>query len=320
MALNIDCILILAKMFDKNTFDDKLFDRFLNTKATKVFLQHENSIGKNVNKDEIKAALKKIVKNTGYKDKYKFYLIKSNLNQLKTDIQYLQDHGKMIIKLALKKVYKIIPDEMRVNANIYLYSGGTDGGFTISRRDIFINYGNYIGKRKEFINILSHELYHSRNIPLTNRIRFAWKLVKERNRVIYELFGKSIEEGIACLVQHGPILESDDLTGNLTKRNLLLSKIQFDILNNILLNIKFGMVQKYKIEDLNIYVIGYIIVSTIYSKEGVLALDEWTINLEFRRIITKYIEICNKRNIPSGFEDEVIEWVFLPKGYNYFNN
>ena len=60
---------------------------------------------------------------------------------------------------------------------------------------------------------------------------------------------------------------------------------------------------------LNIYVIGYLIVSIIYKEKGVLILDDWTINLNFRRIIKEYIELCNKNQIPSGFKMDIIQWI-----------
>ena len=139
-------------------------------------------------------------------------------------------------------------------------------------------------------------------------------MILKTNRLTYEIIGKSIEEGIACLVQHGAILTSDDPIGTLTKRNLILSKEEFDRLNHILLSIKHDTFNYKDVVKLNIYVIGYHIVSTIYKTEGVLILDDWTIGLEYKRIIKKYIEVCNMNNIPSGFTREVVEWIIDEKG------
>ena len=37
---------------------------------------------------------------------------------------------------------------------IYLFLGGNDGGFTITRDKIYINYGKYINNTEEFIKFL----------------------------------------------------------------------------------------------------------------------------------------------------------------------
>lgn len=309
MTLNIDCILKLIEILEQDIFDEKAFNRFLKTKGTKGLLEHENYIGRKADKDEIREELKKIIKYGKYEDRYQFYRLKKNLNQLRLDIYYIKENDELIIRKALKRVYKIIPDTMEIKANICLYAGGTDGGFTINRNNVFINYGKYIGQREEFINILSHELYHSRNISIQSRIKFMWRLIFRKNRIIYGLLGKSIEEGIACLIQHGATLKVDDLTGNLTRRNLVLSNRQFDLLNKILLDIKSDKPYKKKIKNLNIYVIGYLITTVIYTEEGTSTLDEWTIDLEFKNIIKKYIKLCNMNGISSGFKDELIGWI-----------
>jgi len=41
------------------------------------------------------------------------------------------------------------------------------------------------------------------------------------NILAHKTISKILEEGIACLVQHGPYLILDDPTGILTKRSLL---------------------------------------------------------------------------------------------------
>lgn len=309
MALNIDYIIILGKIFDKNTFDEELFDEFINTAGVRGFIEHENIMGRKVDHIDIEDELRKAVKNNNYKDKYEFYRIKRNLKQLKKDIEFFKDINGLAVKLALERVYRIIPEEIKIKNNIYLYVGGVDGGFTVNRKDIFINYVNYIGQKKEFIKILSHELYHSRDITLINKIKLSIKNMSSEKRYLYGILGKAIEEGIACLIQHGAILEKDDLTGNLTRRNLFLTNEQFDILNDILMDIKFGKYSNKKINELNTYSIGYIIVSTVYNEKGPSILNDWTINLEFRRIIKAYIELCNRnKNLPS-FKYEAIEWI-----------
>lgn len=144
---------------------------------------------------------------------------------------------------------------------------------------------------------------------MKNRLIFLLKMILKVNPLIYKIIGKAMEEGIASLIQHGGKLRRDDPTGTLTKRNLMLVKEEFDLLNCILLDIKHNRYDYKKISKLNIYVIGYYIISTIYNIEGVLVLDDWTVNLKYKRIIKKYIEVCDANGISSGFTDEILEWI-----------
>ncbi|MCF6465338.1 DUF5700 domain-containing putative Zn-dependent protease [Clostridium sp. Cult2] len=309
MVINIRFIELLIKILEKDFLDETLYNQFIKTKGIKGFLNHQNSFGKIIERDYIKEELIKVIDDKHYEDVYEFYKLKDNIVQLKSDIQFINENNDLIIKTVLKEVYKIVPKEIPFKSKIYLYCGGIDGGFTINRKDIFINYGKYIGEGEEFIKVLIHEMYHSRKLPIENRIIFLFKLITRKNRLLYETIGKTIEEGIACLAQHGPNLKKDDLTGNLTKRQLLLAKEQFELINDILINIKSGKTCKKGKKHLNIYVIGYLIVSAIYKEKGVFILDDWTLDLNFRRIIKEYVELCNGNGIPPGFTDEVVEWL-----------
>ena len=309
MTLNIDSIKSLANILEQRTFDKKEFNKFIKTKGIKEFLDHQRSIDSSINIKSIEEELRKIVLDKNYMDKYEFYLIRENITQLYKDIEYIRQNGKQIIDQALKEVYKIVPEYMTVKSNIYFYIGGIDGGFTVNRKKVFINYVRYMGLGEELIKILSHEIYHSRNIPIKNRIIFLLKMVLKANPLIYETIGKAIEEGVASLVQHGGNLKTDDPIGTLTMRNLTLVKKEFDLLNHILLDIKNNKYNRKKASELNIYVIGYHIVSKIYNTEGVLILDDWTVDLKYEAIIKKYIEICNTDKTPTGFNDEILEWI-----------
>ncbi|HSH34938.1 DUF5700 domain-containing putative Zn-dependent protease [Schnuerera sp.] len=307
--INTDCIQLIIEILEKDFLDEKLYNIFIKTKGARGFLEHQSCIDNSIAKAKIKEELKKIIKDEYYEDEYEFYKLRKSLNQLKLDIQYINENADLLIKIALKKVYKIVPREMPIRYNIYLYSGGDDGGFTINRKKIFINYGKYIGEREEFINILSHEMYHSRKLPIRNKIIFLSKIMVKENRLLYETIGKSIEEGIACLVQHGPNLKKDDLSGNLTKRHLLVARDDFETLNNILMKIKSSKTLGREYNRLNIYVIGYLIVSIIYKEKGVLILDDWTINLNFRRIIEEYVELCNRNGVSTCINNEIAKWL-----------
>ncbi len=306
MEFNIDSLIVMMNFLQKDYFDEKSFKKLIKTKGMRGFLEYQRSIGQDTN---IKEELEKVIYDENYKDKYEFYIAKKKLKELEEDINYIMGHEKYILDKAMKNIYKIIPEGMKTSGKIYLFLGGNDGGFTITRDKIYINYGKYINNTEEFIKILSHEFYHSRRISLKIRLFFLLKIVFINNGKIYGLMGKIIEEGIASLVQHGSILKIDDPTGTLNSRDLLLIKDEFELLNEIIIDIKNRKNFYKKLEKLNLYAIGYYIVSTIYNAEGVIILDNWTLKLRYEDIVKKYIKICNIKEISSGFHEDIIDLI-----------
>lgn len=309
MAIDVEFLVVIAEMLSKDTFDDKLFEKLMRTRGAKAFLEQEGFLGRKVNVSDIKNEMIKLLQQEDYEDKFQFYRIKKNITRIRDDIEYLRKNRALILEKALEKVYKIVPEEMDIRTEICLYVGEYGGGFTINRNWVLINYGKYIGHKEEFVNILSHELYHSRVIPLRYKINFLFKSILKKRRDAYNLLGKIIEEGIACLIQHGAILNRDDLSGNLTRRNLSHTKEQFEILNRILLDMRYGKFDKKCLKKINVYSLGYLMVTTIYNEMGVLPLDSWTMNLDFRGIIMTFNKLCVEKNLPYGFYPEAIEWL-----------
>lgn len=306
MKLNIDSLLAIKDFLQKDYFYEKDYKRLIKTKGMKGFLEYENTLGRDIN---IKEELEKLVYIKDYKDKYGFYIAKKRLRELEDDIDYIKRYESYILAEAIKNVYKIIPNDMKINCKIYLFIGGNDGGFTVNRNKIYINYGKYINNMEEFIKVLSHELYHSRDISLRIRLLSLFKMLCSNNGRTYQIIGKIMEEGMASLTQHGAILKNNDPAGTLNSRDLLLIKYEFELLNKILLDIKNKNSYYKGLKQINLYAIGYYIVSTIYNTEGVLILDNWTVELKYEDIIKKYSEICNTREISSGFNKNILNLI-----------
>lgn len=302
LKLNMDSLVSLSNLLRKDYFDEKEFRKLIKTKGMKGFFEHQRAIEENVS---IKEELERVIYEIDYEDKYGFYIAKNNLKELENNIKYIIEHENYIVDKAIGDAYKIIPKHVGVRGKIFLFLGGNDGGFTVARKNIYINYGKYIDDIEEFIKILSHELYHSRNIPIQSRIMFFMKANLKKYGEIYGIIGKIVEEGVASLVQHGPTLKVDDPVDTLNSRDLILIKDEFKLLNEILIDIKVGRHYHKKLKELNFYAIGYYIVCTIYNAEGVFTLDNWTVNLNYERIIKRYIEICNANNVSTGFNEDI---------------
>lgn len=304
MKINIEAIEYLIRIFKEDSINGRLMDRLMGTKGMEGFIDHENARGK---RTYIRREIEKLFSQPGYQDLYGFHKIRDNLDRIEKDIENIKKQEKNIVEKAIKNLYKIIPRNMGVKYKIYLYFGGGDGGFTINRRAIYINYKLYIEDPDELIKILGHELYHCRNIPHRDRILFSFRVFLNEDGKIYEIMGKVLEEGLASLVQHGRFLEKDDPAGSLTKRKLLLIKDDFNLLNQVFLNLTYDRAYKKELRRLNIYSLGYYIVSTIYNKDGILALDSWTVNLNMGQILARYMEICQEKGIESGLDPGLIK-------------
>lgn len=307
--MNLEGVELLIQLLDKDYFDEKIFRKYISLRQTKAFLKHEKELKRNMNKTILKDELKKVILNENYEDPYDFYLLKENLPLLKDNVKYIKKNKENIISNALEKVYKIVPRKIIIKPEIYIIAGGHDGGFTNFMKRVYVNFGKYIGQMKEFEKVLAHELYHGRRLKGHNKFLLILKMTIDSEKPIFETLGRILEEGIACLIQHGVNLTKDDPIGTLTRRKLVLSQEAFYSLDEALLSIKNGNPNYKLIASLDVYVLGYKIVKILYEDKGPYILDEWTINYNYKKLIKEYVHICNKKDIPTGFRKEVDKWL-----------
>ncbi len=308
MKINIEGIKLLVEIIENNCINyDKLVE-FTKTKAMKAFMEHERSFSRDISRGMIIKELIKLKKDNEYKDKYGFYIMKENISILKENLFYIEKNGDKIISEALINVFKLVPKGIKIQPNIYLYAGGIDGGFTVCRKDVFINYIKYFNSLEEFIKVIGHELFHCRIISLSNKFRSLF-IDNVNSKYIYEILGKILEEGIACFIQHGNILEKDDPAGTLTKEKIKLIDKKFQELNSTLLKIKEGNIDYLGTETIDIYSIGYYIVSSLYSFYGKEALLPWIERYDYKKPIKSYINVSREARRESGFNEEIEGWL-----------
>lgn len=300
---------IIIDFLKESSFDEKKFIKYIYSPQMKIFLKHEKRLNRYTDKEIVEEELKKVFSNKKYEDAYGFSTLKKNIFQLEKDIEYIKENEKKITERACKEVYKYLPKELEINPDIILYIGGLDGGFATFTKDVYINIGRYIGKLKEFEKVLAHEFYHARRISVKRKLSLFFKINFYPEKGMYSTLGRILEEGIACLVQHGTNFKIDDPIGTLTNRDMFLSKEHFKILNESMISIKNGDPDYGKIYRINVYVLGYIISKTIYENGDKSILDEWTVNFNYIKPIRRYIEICKKNKRHSGFYREIEDWL-----------
>ena len=300
---------LLYDLICSNYFDEKKYKRYINTMETKIFIKHENEVGRNTNKQILERELRKVLEDETYEDLYGFYIIKKNIDEFKNDIEYIKENNDEILNNVLTRVYKFLPSWMKVNPKIILYAGGEDGGFATFTKNVYVNLGKYIGRKEEFEKVLAHEFYHTRHISFQKKITLFIKTSLYPEKAMFDTLGRVLEEGIACLVQQGINFDIDDPVGTLTKRDILLSKEHFDMLNSALLSIKEERPNYNIIYKISVYVLGYIIARTLYENDGIFILDEWTVNFDYKKPIKRYVKLCREKNKPSGFARGIENWL-----------
>ncbi|HHV26720.1 hypothetical protein FYJ27_04610 [Anaerosalibacter bizertensis] len=311
MKVITDGIDIIIDFLKESNFNEKKFKDYISSPQMKIFLKHEKRLKRDTNKKKIKNELKRVFLNEKYDDDYGFSILKRNIVQLEKDINYIKENEREIFERVCIQVYEYLPKNIEVDPNIIIYLGGFDGGFATFTKDVYVNIGRYIGNLKEFEKLLAHECYHARKIPFKRKVSLFFKMSFYPEKAMYDTLGRILEEGIACLVQHGVNFCNDDPIGTLTSRDMLLSKEYFEILNESLLSIKNENPDYNLICKINPYVLGYIISKTIYKHKGIVVLNEWTINFNYKDPIKTYIDICRDKDISSGFSTEVEEWLYV---------
>jgi hypothetical protein len=299
----------LISLYKNNYFDEKKYKEWINTHEMKEFLRHERALNRNTSKSILKREILKVLKDSSYEDMYGYFRIKRNIEQIEKDYNYINDNWEIIVNNALKRLYSIIPEWVEINPQIFLLAGGVDGGFCIFGKRIYINLIKYIGKIEEFEKVISHEMYHIRKNPFRRKKSWIKNMYFYPEKYLYELFGRILEEGIACLIQHEANFIADDPAGTLTKENMNFAEEEFKKLNEMLIFVKKGKPQYFSFQRLNAYVIGYKIAKFLYEKDGLFILNKWTLDYNYKEPIKKYIEVCRESNVNSGFTRNVEEWI-----------
>lgn len=292
-------------LFKEEYFDEKKFKKYINSSDMKIFIEHEVDLGRRTNKNILEQEIRKIFLDDKYEDPYEYNIVKKNILKIEEELFFIKKNKDEIFEKALLRVYRFIPKNVEIEPKVILYLGGIDGGFASFSKNVYINLSKYIGNLEEFKKVLSHEFYHVRKVPFLKKVGVFIRTSIYPERLMYDTIGRILEEGTACLIQHGLKFNVDDPVGNLTKRDLFLSKEHFELLNKSLETIAAGKPDYNLILRINIYLIGYIIIKTLYNNDGIDILNCWTLNYDYKIPIKRYIEICKESDISSGFSKEI---------------
>lgn len=307
MLINYDALDQFNLILNKNIVYESSMITFLNTQAMRSFIDHENSYHRYVNKDKLLKIIKEMKVHNKI-DEYGFYKLNSNKKIYKDVLDYIKINEKEILNQALGKVYTIVPQHILLNYNVNFYIGGNDGGFTINRKDIYINYLQYYENMEELVKVLSHEIFHCRPNVQQNKIKDIFnKNIEEV--YLFQVLGRILEEGLATFIQHGEELLIDDPVKTLTQEKLNNIDLTFNELNTILLGVKNRNSRLIKDRFIDIYPLGYYIVCRLNESNKIDTCFSWIERYEFKEPIKTYISICKSTHTKSGFTEEIEDWL-----------
>lgn len=307
VKINIDGIKALGEVLEEGINYEKL-KRLVKTKSISKFIDHERALGRKIDKYILVEEIIKLKIHKDYKDKFYLYILRENLSRLNEELENITLKEEKIINEALSKVYKILPEYINICPKIYLYGGGTDGGFSLYGKEIYINYIKYLGNIEEFIKVISHELFHCRSIPLKNKLRNYFQL-NLRKRYLYEVLGKIFEEGIALLIQHGNVLRKDDPVGSITREKLSLVDLEFKKLNTLLAEIKDEDIEYINIKTIDYYTLGYYMVTFLYGYYNREILLPWMLDLDYKPLIKSFILGNREKENCIRFSKDIEIWL-----------
>lgn len=268
MDINTDFLEMQCELLNSNELNIDLFDKFISHTAFKTFMLHEGMLKRNTTIESIKSEFKSLIEKESNEfslklDKYK--KVQKDLMDISNEIINDKDaYISKIIERISKYTKCTIPDE----TTIYLYALGNDGGFCLQGGELFINL---LRSKDDLINILSHELYHGREIETEEefKLRVKYNSLNVENDENGELLlSQFAEEGIATLIQY-------DGNYDVSLGEVKVSLEEINSWNSLTLDERKTLLNKYISGEMR-YKVAYSLANEVYKKGGLQAIESWS--------------------------------------------
>lgn len=204
--LEAECTVLL-----QNDFSEEKFRNMMKVPAMTAFLEHEKMLNRTTDASMIHNAFFHAGEQGGEGLFPKN--IRGILHELCSVVELVFREQKKIEALILKRISKFSDCKIAEGNTVYFYALGKDGGFSPNEGTLYINllYGE-----DNWMNVLSHEMYHARELSEDcekKRIGYL-QLTEETDEAGDMLLSELAEEGIATLIQQegGGIPEKRDVS------------------------------------------------------------------------------------------------------------
>ncbi|PHS32061.1 MAG: hypothetical protein COA82_09625 [Alkaliphilus sp.] len=297
-------------------------NKYLRNFAVKGIFFHDRMLNRKSNSKIFKKELNKVLQDKDYKGSYRLSEIKENNDDIEELITYFKTNRDSINEKIMTTVSRYIDSENFDKINVILYAGGSDYGFCLLPKNLYINVGMFIKNTEAMIATLSHEMYHARKIKYFSYIKLYCSKVFTKEKHFNIIFSEIIEEGIAALIEYGTEHQYYD-NSIVSLEELENAREYFGILNDVVLRIsEMTSAGQVKLEMKNYrrkrgnlcYVVGYILAKRVYDEVGTKGLNIWSKNYLCKEFMKKYLLSCKKNGIKSNF-DPIIEETIMSGHY-----
>lgn len=311
MKINYDGLNILLKLLSQESFDEELYNEFVNTNDFKDFIEHENNLGRKTTKESVKENLIQtmngIVKSENV---YGFDYVFKYRNEINKKINELEFNNQKFHELILNRLSRYVDlDLFNNNFSINLYGGGFDYGFSEKENICYINIALLADKLEFLDDIVAHEYYHSR-IRSLSIADYDFSKENYFKTLLYHI----LEEGIATLIQFEYEKKYDGFA--------FIDKERFDNIDTYMKNLDLcirecelnnnytkEVVLEYFQDSIPNYIVGYKIGQIIFKYKGKDGLKIWNRDCDYLNTLKSYINICRNEGINSGFSNVVEDYI-----------
>lgn len=196
----IDASLLKAQcdVLQHNAFSEETFENMMRHPAMTAFLVHEKMLNRLTDENMIRNAMLTAGEQAGEG------LLPKNIREILpgfiTVAEAVCHNREKSETLVLERIARFSDCKIGQDNTVYLYALGKDGGFSPEEGVLYINL---LYSEDNWMNILSHEMYHARELSETcveKRISYL-QLTEETDDIGDMLLSELAEEGIATLIQ-----------------------------------------------------------------------------------------------------------------------
>lgn len=282
MLINTDLLKLQCELLLSNEFDEKLFNSLVELSPFKTYLIHEEMLKRDTSIDSIRNEFKNMIKSPGFISILRMNECKSKAKELLEFSNYLIGNKEDYINAIKDRISRYTSCSIPDDTIIYLFALGNDGGFCLQGGELFINI---LRSKDDLSNILSHELYHGRDIETEETFNLRMKynsLTVENDTEGDFLLSQFAEEGIATIIQYDG---EYDVSFEEVKEHLL--KItQWKFLS---IEERKELLSKYMSGEMR-YKIAYTLANEVYKNGGIEKLEQWSRNA----LLTDFHEALNR--------------------------
>ena len=142
-----------------NAFSDESFENMMQHPAMTAFLAHEKMLNRFTEKNTIRNAMLTVGKQDGEGLLPKN--IRESLPELIAVAEAACHNREKLEALVLERIARFSDCKIGQDNTVYLYALGKDGGFSPEEGVLYINL---LYSEDNWINTLSHETYHAREL------------------------------------------------------------------------------------------------------------------------------------------------------------